>query len=284
MQPAPTDPNDYLRDLGERGEGPCDIAQAALMLAAIDHAGRSRAPYEAHLADIAAAGRDELGGVRHAEEAAQVLSSMLAGRFAYSGDRTEYDDPQNADLMSVIERRRGLPVALGVLYIHAARCGRLEAHGLNTPGHFLLRVLVKDSTALIDPFNGGALVDRERLSLPPGLVANDPDEPISFGRAVSDADVLLRLQNNIKLRALKAGDRARAIEIATRMVMIAPGRPRLWIELGHLLETGGALRSAMNAYEFLPRCGAARRSAAQRGGAGAGRSQAQAQLGRGYSA
>lgn len=249
MQPASTDPNDYLRELGERGEGPHDITQAALMLAALDHTGRSRAPYEAHLQEIGDAGRDELGSVRHAEEAAHVLSSILAGRFAYCGDRIGYDDPQNADLMAVIERRRGLSVALGVLYIHAARSGRLEARGLNTPGHFLLRISVGNSTALIDPFNGGALVDRKRLTVPPGMMSADPDEPVSFGRPVSDADVLLRLQNNIKIRALKAGDHTHAIEIASRMVMIAPARPSLWIELAGMLEAGGALRSAMNAYQ-----------------------------------
>ena len=35
-----------------------------------------------------------------------------------------FDDPQNADLISVIDRRRGLPVSLGILYIDLAH--RLE--------------------------------------------------------------------------------------------------------------------------------------------------------------
>ena len=69
--------------------------------------------------------------------------------------------------MAVIDRRRGLPVALGILYLHAARAGGLEACGLNTPSHFLLRISLKGQHALIDPFNGGALVDRERLGGPP---------------------------------------------------------------------------------------------------------------------
>ena len=40
------DPAEYLRQFGEAGEGPHDIARAALMLAALDHAGRALAPYE----------------------------------------------------------------------------------------------------------------------------------------------------------------------------------------------------------------------------------------------
>ena len=69
----------------------------------------------------------------------------LSGDMAYDGDRLNYDDPGNADFMSVIDRRRGLPVALGILYLHrAARAAGFQAMGLNTPGHFLLRNLIRD--------------------------------------------------------------------------------------------------------------------------------------------
>ena len=54
----------------------------------------------------------------------------MVGRYGYDGDRLSYDDPRNADLMAVIDRRRGLPVALGILYIHAARAAGFEARGL----------------------------------------------------------------------------------------------------------------------------------------------------------
>lgn len=247
MRADTTDPTDYLRRLGESGEGPYDIAKATLMLAAYDHPRTSLAPYTAHLDEIAASCRDALRLVYRAEEAAYTLAVQLAGRFGYDGDRLAYDDPQNADLISVIERRRGLPVALGILYIHGARAGGLEASGLNIPGHFLLRLSHKGSSVFVDPFNSGAVVDRERFGALPAMAAA-PDEP-AFGEPVSDADVLLRLQNNIKLRALKTGDRLRACEIARRMALIAPGRAGLWFDLAHLLEQEGSLGAAKTAYE-----------------------------------
>ncbi|MFI4950839.1 MAG: transglutaminase family protein, partial [Caulobacterales bacterium] len=41
-----------------------------------------------------------------------------------AGDLFTYEDPGNADIISVTERRKGLAVALGVFYIHASRkCG-----------------------------------------------------------------------------------------------------------------------------------------------------------------
>ena len=124
-----------------------------------------------------------------------------------------------------------------------------------------MRVAVKGSEAIIDPFNGGAVLDRERVNSPgfgAPLIAPEPgfgDEPDPFV-PVNDIEVLLRLQNNIKNRALKNRDTARAIEILHRMTKIAPRRSVVWLELGRLQESTGALSYARGAYEAclkLPR-------------------------------
>jgi regulator of sirC expression with transglutaminase-like and TPR domain len=148
----------------------------------------------------------------------------------------------------VIDRRRGLPVALGILYIHAARAAGFDAAGLNTPGHFLLRISLRGQEALIDPFNGGAAVDRERLGAPPSISALESGGS-HMGETVTDIDVLLRLENNLKLRAIQVGERTRSLEIAKRMVLIAPKKPELWIDLARLNESTGALGAAQKAYE-----------------------------------
>lgn len=241
-------PVEALRDIGQQPEGPLEIARAALLLAALDHEGHDLEPYWTHLAEIADAAEREARLVTHAEDGARALSALLVGRFGYDGDRLTYDDPKNADLISVIDRRRGLPVALGILYIHAARAAGFGAAGLNTPGHFLLRVDMRGSHALIDPFNGGAAIDRERLGSPPAMSAASPDDP-RVAEPVSDVDVLLRLENNLKLRALSGGDRNRALEIAKRMVLFAPKKPELWIDLARLNEAAGALGAATRAYQ-----------------------------------
>ena len=57
-QPA-EDPAQYLKALGEAGEGPHDIAQAALMLSLLDHPQDLLAPYRAHLDEIAHHARED---------------------------------------------------------------------------------------------------------------------------------------------------------------------------------------------------------------------------------
>lgn len=243
-----SDPADYLRQLGETGEGPHDIARAALMLSALDHSGRQLGAFENHLAEIAACARDATRLMLHAEDGARALSALMVGRYGYDGDRLAYDDPSNADLIAVIERRRGLPVAIGILYLHAARAAGFDAVGLSSPGHFLIRLTLRGQEAMIDPFNGGGVIAQEGLAAPPKMGALAPDDP-RLSTPVSDVEVLLRLQNNLKLRAINSGERVRAVEIAKRMVLIAPRRAELWMEMARLNEASGALGAAQKAYE-----------------------------------
>ena len=243
-------PTDYLRRLATAGEGPHDIAKAALMLAALDHPGQSLEPYLAHLDEIASASRGEASRLQQLEEIVRTLASLMTGRFGYDGDRLSYDDPRNADLMSVIDRRRGLPVALGILYVHAARAAGCAASGLNTPGHFLLSLGFGSRQMLVDPFNGGSALDLEKLHAQPQLRGQAASAELFVPESVTDTDVLLRLQNNLKLRATQAGEQTRAIELAKRMVLIAPGRADLWLDLARLNDASEALGAAREAYEF----------------------------------
>lgn len=248
MMQSDIEPAEILRRIGESGAEPLDIAEAALMLAALDHSGRPLAPYRAHLTEIAGQARTQAKVITTAEEGARALAGLLVGHYGYDGDSLSYDDPQNADFISVIERRRGLPVALGILYIHAARAAGFEAEGLNAPGHFLLRISRRSSEALIDPFNGGAIVEREGLGTPPNMGMTIPDDERAL-YPVGDIDVLLRLESNLKMRAVQRGERQRALEVAKRMVLIAPRRPQLWIDLGRISEAAGALGGAQKAFE-----------------------------------
>lgn len=246
-------PADYLSRLGKAGEGPHDVAIAALMLAAVDHPTKKLAPFLAHLAELAGASRAEAAFARDGESAARALCYLLTTRFGYDGDRAVYEDADGADLMMTIERRRGLPVALGILYIHAARAARLEAYGLHAPGHFLLKVIARGSEAMIDPFAGVIVEREERLAPQMGIpmLAAEPGHGDELGpyEPVSDIDVLLRLQNNIRNRALRNHDSARAIEIGRRMAQIAPHRSPVWLDLARLEESSGALSAARTAYE-----------------------------------
>jgi regulator of sirC expression with transglutaminase-like and TPR domain len=201
-------------------------------------------PYRDHVARIAADARENFAAIRRGmsvnEAAARVLVDVIAARHGYMGDSTTYDDPRNADMIQVIDRRRGLPVALGIIYLDVAQSMEIEARGLNTQGHFLMTVGEGDHARIVDPFNG-VVLDAQELRLSPPMAA-----PLEYA-PVSRRDVLLRLLNNIHARSLAAKDTIRTLTITERMVVIAPRRADLWLELCKASEAVGKLNGAMRA-------------------------------------
>lgn len=227
-----------------------DLAEAALACAVLDRGGAATlAAARAHLRDIGhAVAAEAAGGAQDPVLLAGALARILAGRFGYRGDADTYDDLANADLLSVIERRKGLPVALGVLWIHAARAAGGQAHGLAFPGHFLVAVGPGAGAAVVDPFHGGRVLgpgDLERLAR--SVAPQGEPAPLRLN-AVPDATVLIRLQNNIKSRALSAGDTARALAVQERIVWLAPDDAEAALDLGRLSEANGRLGQARAAF------------------------------------
>jgi len=165
----------------------------------------------------------------------------------------------------VTERRKGLPVALGVLWLHCARAADWPAHGIDFPGHFLIALGGKGSAAVIDVFAGGEPIDA------PGLRAlikavEGPQAELRPGlmRPMSTRAVLLRLQNNIKVRRLQAQNMAGALACTEDMLRIAPQEAVLWREAAlmnqRLDRVGAALRCFEHFLRLVPDGAAALRT------------------------
>src|SRR5215475_12160627 len=118
------------------------------------------APLRQHVATMAG---DLADLIRRRGPAPERLGDVIASAYAYRGDSETYDDLQNADLARVIERRKGLPVALSILYLHIARAQGWDAEGLAFPAHFLIRVAIDGGRHVLDPFHEGAVRDATDL-------------------------------------------------------------------------------------------------------------------------
>ena len=241
-----------LRAAGERPDGALSLGPLALSLAELDRPGVSRTPYLDHLAELVEAGRAVVGRAGDAEAGivAGALAGTIAGRFSYRGDEDDYDDLRNANLMHVIDRRLGLPVALGIIYLHVGRTLGLDICGLNFPGHFVLRLQSGGTAAIIDPFNRGETLSPADLL---GLIRSieGPDATLSSDvyAPVTDREILLRLQNNILSRAIRLGELDRARAVVERMIWLAPQRAGLRFELGRLEVHAGRMGAAAIAFE-----------------------------------
>jgi regulator of sirC expression with transglutaminase-like and TPR domain len=247
-----------LREIGATAsEGPLPLAEAALALAARDGAAADSGIYRRHLAALAQDIGAAAASARTIGERVAACNEIIFGKYAYQGDTETYDDLQNANLMRVIERRRGLPVALGILYIHGGRAQGWGLAGLAFPGHFLVRIEHDGERAIIDPFNRGierSPADlREMLKATAGIAAEL--EPSHYA-PVDDRQVLLRLQNNLKLRLVQGKQLDKALAVVEDMLLFAPGHAELWREAGLLHAHLDNYRAAIASLEeFMRRAG-----------------------------
>ena len=239
-----------LERIGRLADDRIDLAEAALVLGALDRPGVALDPYREHLSSLAAAGRKLAGDRDFLDAHVAAINRLMFETHVYKGDTETYDNPENANLLDVIDNRAGLPVSIGILYIHAARAAACEITGLAFPGHFLLRATDGAARIIIDPFHGGQTLEAGHLrDLLKQFMGADAELTPRHHAPVGNRDILLRLQNNIKARALNADDAARASEILERMVLVAPEVASVWQELGILSVHMGNLRRAMNALE-----------------------------------
>ncbi len=246
-----------VRLLLERGDDSYDLAEVALLLAAHDLPSTDLEPYFSHLKSLYVAveeqaerdGLDDKSATPN--QMAAVLAHVISDVFRYQGDEDSYDDLDNANLIRVIDRRKGLPVTLGILFIAAARAQGWNAAGLNFPGHFLIRLESLDGNrVIIDPFHGGGVLETHDLRNLLKVVSGPTEELESHHYStVSNRDILMRLQNNIKTRRLDMGQMAEALEALESMQALMPDSAALYRESGLLHLRLGQMSQALSALE-----------------------------------
>src|ERR1700751_2619989 len=242
----------FLREIGASGERILPIAEAALALASFERPGVGPTHYREHLQLLARDVGGHPGAAGDLGDRVRAVNEILLLKYGYSGDELTYDDLQNANLMRVVDRRKGLPVALGILYMHAGRAQGWDTVGLGFPGHFLIRLSDGPERLILDPFHGGAVCGAAELRELLKAAAGPESELLPEHYApVSDRDVLLRLQNNLKARLLQAQRYEQAVAVVETMLMLAPDLAELWREAGILHARLGSMGSAAAALEHI---------------------------------
>jgi regulator of sirC expression with transglutaminase-like and TPR domain len=131
---------------------------------------------------------------------ASTLAELLGTRHRFRGERQEYDHPDNSMLDLVLERRRGLPILLSVVYAEVARRAGVRVLGVGLPGHFVVGHFGTTPPLLLDPFDGGCTVETKA---PPHLLRPWPAQEIA-----------MRMLNTLVGSFERRGDLASAMKAA----------------------------------------------------------------------
>lgn len=245
-----------LMEAGGSTDERLDIGETALALAALDESPASISAYRDFLDTVVRDIRDASYPGMPLPDQISLLADVMVEHYGFVGDADTYNDLANANIMRVIDRRRGLPVALGVLYLHIGRKLGWNMVGLNFPGHFLLRIEAEGSRAIIDPFDGCAVRSVADLrKLLKSVQGDEAELQPEHYEPVTDRSVLLRLQNNIKMRRLQRGSVNAAVQTLQTMVLFAPLEAMLWRELGLFQAKLGNLQHAIDSLETFMQLG-----------------------------
>jgi regulator of sirC expression with transglutaminase-like and TPR domain len=226
--------DESIAHLGLIDEDEILLDVAALEIAAIDHPDADLSEYLDFLDEITERALARAVTAHTPAEQAEALAGVIFGEFRFEGDRLTYDDPANADLISVIDRRRGMPIALSILYVAVARRIGWAADALNTPGHVLVGV-GDEEVVPIDPFDKGRFVPPEQLSaLLRNALGRNVGAAADHVAPMSNRAVLIRLLMNQASRAEQAASLGRALTIFRRITSIAPTYSHGWWERARL--------------------------------------------------
>lgn len=240
----------WLASLAGVPDEAIDLTGASLALGALERPWQSLDREVAHLKAITGDLRRSVASGLPLAARAEAINAVLYSRHGYTGDQETYDDLRNANLLSVIERRRGLPIALSILYLHLASSLGWPAEGINFPGHFLVRLGDGPERLMVNPFDEGRAIGAGELRALLKVVegGNAELKPQHYAPAPK-RDILLRLQNNVKIRQIQANRLDDARRTVNRMLLYAPSRPALWHALGILNAETGRPKAAMDALQ-----------------------------------
>lgn len=132
-----------------------DLETGALLVARVVDPDLDEAAVRSKLDDIAHQIEGRCKGLTEPQAVLGMVNTVLFGELKFTGNQKSYYEPENSFIHKVLERKTGIPISLGVLYLLVARRLGLPVFGVGMPGHFVVKYESPGFETFIDPFNAG---------------------------------------------------------------------------------------------------------------------------------
>jgi len=203
-----------------------NLAEAALRISAEEYPGLAVQAYLDRLNAFAEEVRSRLGNDCAPARIVQVLNSYLFQELGFAGDTADFYDPRNSFLNDVLDRRRGIPITLSLVYIEVGRRVGLDVVGISFPGHFLVKYRDGEFEVVLDPYAGGVMLTHEELSV--RLQRLYGHRAPEIGRApwlleaATNEEILVRMLRNLKGVYLYRNELRKALRVVDRILAFQP--------------------------------------------------------------
>ena len=222
------------------------LAEAALLIASEEYPNLIVTDYLARLDRFAQEVREHAAAGSTRFDMIDALNETMFHELGFQGNTEHYYDPRNSYLNQVIDRRKGIPITLSVVYLEVARRVGLEMLPVGLPGHFLVKYVGRSGELFIDPFNGGRVLNESGVS---GLLSDVTSGRLKLSSehlaAVSNKQILTRILANLYAVYARSMDYTRALAAVERMLLIAPDAPEYVRDRGILLAAMGRTNDAV---------------------------------------
>jgi regulator of sirC expression with transglutaminase-like and TPR domain len=158
----------------------------------------------------------------------RALNRYFFKELGFSGNRNDYYDPDNSYLNRVLERRRGIPISLAIVYMEIGQQIGLALRGVSFPGHFLVKLKVRAGDIFLDPYTGKSQSREqleERLALFFDARGMEVPTELALIPSIQEAtpkDILVRMLRNLKGIYHDRKDFDRLLEVQQRLVVLLP--------------------------------------------------------------
>jgi len=225
-----------------------NLLRASLLIAAEIYPALDIACYVSRIDEWATTIRQQLPD--DAQPATEVLLAAL-NRFLFDelgfyGNTDDYYDPRNSYMNEVLDRRRGIPITLSVIYIELGRRLGLRLYGVSFPGHFLVKLRYGGGELVLDPFHGGISLSKNELTERLLEVFEAEVNDLSpFLAAANNREILVRMLLNLKGIYHKQGETEKTLDVVNKILILDPSLDSQYRDRGLLLYSLECYHSAL---------------------------------------
>ena len=230
--------------------GETQLATGALLIAQSEYCELNIGSYLDQLDEMAEVVRERIQGVTLPEQHIAELNHYLFEEKGFTGNTDNYYALGNNFLNFVIDKKMGIPITLGVVYIEVGRRAGLPLVGVNFPGHFLVKYQSEHLDILLDVFENGAFMTEDTLRAK--LQANFDEvvvlEPNMLAEA-TDKEILARILRNLTRAYTLLENYDKALTATERITWLLPNVAADYRLLGYLYYKNHAYSEGITAFE-----------------------------------
>ena len=227
-----------------------ELATGALLIAQSEYPDLNIAAYRGQLDTMADTVRERLQDAPLPEQQIAELNRYLFEEKRFTGNTEDYYALGNNFLNVVLEKKRGIPITLAVVYIEVGRRAGLPLVGVNFPSHFLVKYQREHLDILLDVFDKGIFMDEDRLRAKLRTTFGE-DVPLapSMLTEATDKEILARILRNLTHAYTQLEQYDKALTANERITWLVPDAAGDYRTLGYLYYKKHAYGESLTAFE-----------------------------------